>query len=110
MADRLPEGPAAAFARAVLRLGKRADRLDVPGRTGERGNAAEGTDARQWPRLVAWGRVEHCPADDVVPLVSAEDVGPRSIEPAGSANPPDRGASRIRSPFQRKGRAAPPPC
>src|SRR6266849_6172910 len=109
MADCLPERPAAALARTPLRPGNGADHLDVPGGIAERGNAVEGTDTRQRPRLVARGRVKRQPADDGVSLVPGEDVGPRFVDLAGISDPADRDASQRRFNFPRGGLTAPPP-
>src|SRR5437763_11418939 len=106
MADRLPERPAAALARTALRPRYRADHLGVPGRVAERGTAAQGTDARQRPRVVARGRVERGPADDRIPLVSPEDVRPRFIDRAGISDRTDRDAAQRRCDFPGAGIAA----
>src|SRR2546423_6020982 len=109
MADRLPERATAALARTTLRPRKSTDQLGVPGRIAERRNAAEGTDTRQRPRLVARGRVERRPPDDGVPLVSADDVCSRFINLASIPDRPDGGASQRRSDFPRTGLTASPP-
>src|SRR5262245_5350205 len=106
MAHRLPQRSTAALARPHVQPRNRADHLDVPRRTTETGNAAQGTDARQRSRLLARGRAEHRPNDRGVALVPAEDRGSRLVEFTGIADPPEREPSRRRSSLPGKDREA----
>src|SRR5882762_9757390 len=110
MADRVPQRPGAALARTHLRRGHPTNHLGVPRRTPERGNAAEGTNARQRPRLVARGGIERPSFDDGVPVVSPDDVGPRLIEFAGVVDSGDREAFHRGYGFPTTGFTADPPC